>query len=126
MTGSPIFFWFSLWCCSGLLLGPTLFFGGAFPLVNRLYIRSIGDMGRRMGKAYALNTLGALAGSFVAGFVLVPWIGKMNGLRIVILLQFCMSWAAAVCREPSGRPHPLGCCLGGGVPSNCPFSQLAC
>ncbi len=75
----------------GLLLAPTLFLGAAFPLVNRLYIQSIGSMGRRMGTAYALNTVGALTGSFVAGFVLVPWVGKMNGLRMVILLQFCLS-----------------------------------
>ncbi|BBO82314.1 hypothetical protein DSCO28_28800 [Desulfosarcina ovata subsp. sediminis] len=74
-----------------VLLSPTLFLGAAFPLVNRLYVQSIDDMGRRLGTAYALNTVGALAGSFVAGFVLVPWVGKMNGLRLVILLQFCLS-----------------------------------
>ena len=75
----------------GVLLLPTVFLGAAFPLVNRLYVQSIGAMGRRLGTAYALNTLGALTGSFVAGFVLVPWVGKMNGLRLVILLQFCLS-----------------------------------
>ena len=74
-----------------VLLAPTLLLGAAFPLVNRLYVQSIADMGRRLGTAYALNTLGALAGSVVAGFVLVPWVGKMNGLRLVILLQFCLS-----------------------------------
>jgi spermidine synthase len=74
-----------------VLLPPTLFLGAAFPLVNRLYVQSIGTMGRNLGTAYALNTLGALAGSFAAGFVLVPWLGKMNGLRLVILLQFSLA-----------------------------------
>ena len=74
-----------------VLLAPTLLLGAAFPLVNRLYVQSIEDMGRRLGTAYALNTVGALAGSLFAGFVLVPWVGKMNGLRLVILLQFCLS-----------------------------------
>ncbi len=74
-----------------VLLTPTIFLGAAFPLVNRLYVQSVGAMGRRLGTAYALNTVGALAGSFVAGFVLVPWLGKMNGLRLVILLQFFLS-----------------------------------
>ena len=74
-----------------VLLPPTLFLGGAFPLVNRLYVQSINDMGRRLGTAYALNTVGALAGSLVAGFVLVPLVGKMNGLRIVIFFQFFLS-----------------------------------
>ncbi len=74
-----------------VLLTPTLFLGGAFPLVGRLYVQSVDDMGRRLGTAYALNTLGALTGSFVAGFVLVPWVGKMNGLRLIVLLQFAVS-----------------------------------
>ena len=105
-----------------LLMAPTLFWGAAFPLVNRLCVRSMGSMGRRMGTAYALNTLGALAGSFIAGFVLVPWVGKMNGLRLVILLQFCLSCGvlfymgtfvrrSAGCRIAVAGVAGLGCLL---------------
>ena len=74
-----------------VLLVPTLFSGAAFPLVNRLYSRSMDTMGRSIGTAYALNTVGALAGSFIAGFVLIPWVGKANGLRLVILIQFSLA-----------------------------------
>ncbi|WP_319408306.1 fused MFS/spermidine synthase [uncultured Desulfosarcina sp.] len=74
-----------------LLLAPTLFLGAAFPLVNRLCVHSINGMGRSVGTAYALNTVGALTGSLVAGFVLVPWMGKMNGLRLVIAVQFLIA-----------------------------------
>ncbi len=93
-----------------LLLVPTLLLGAAFPLVNRLYVQSIGNMGRRMGTAYALNTVGALTGSFIAGFVLVPWVGKMNGLRLVILLQFCLSGLVLLflsVKRRKGFPHGL-------------------
>ncbi|MGE0083915.1 MAG: fused MFS/spermidine synthase [Desulfococcaceae bacterium] len=71
-----------------VLLLPTLFMGAAFPLVNRICVPSIKHMGRSLGRAYALNTLGALSGSFVAGFVLIPWLGKENGLRLIIGIQF--------------------------------------
>ncbi|MEZ4526445.1 MAG: fused MFS/spermidine synthase [Desulfobacterales bacterium] len=71
-----------------VLLIPTLFLGAAFPLVNRICVPSIKHMGRSLGRAYALNTLGALTGSFVAGFVLIPWLGKENGLRLIIGIQF--------------------------------------
>jgi spermidine synthase len=74
-----------------VLLAPTLFSGAAFPLVNKLYSRSMGTMGRSLGTAYALNTVGALAGSFIAGFVLIPWLGKADGLRLVILIQFSLA-----------------------------------
>ncbi len=112
----------------GVLLPPTLLLGAAFPLVGRLYVQSIGDMGRRLGTAYALNTVGALIGSFVAGFVLVPWLGKMNGLRLVIFLQFCLSGMLllylTVVKRKAGRYRlaiaaliGIGCLLIGLFPS---------
>ena len=72
----------------GLMLAPTLFLGAAFPLVNRLCIQTLADTGRSVGALYALNTVGGLLGSFVAGFVLIPWLGEMNGLRLVLSIQF--------------------------------------
>ncbi|BBO75332.1 hypothetical protein DSCW_27490 [Desulfosarcina widdelii] len=72
----------------GLMLVPTLFLGAAFPLVNRLCIQTLADTGRSVGTAYALNTVGGLLGSFVAGFVLIPWLGEMNGLRLILSIQF--------------------------------------
>ncbi|MBN1932057.1 MAG: fused MFS/spermidine synthase [Desulfobacterales bacterium] len=74
-----------------ILLTPTFFLGGAFPLVNRLYIQSMAGMGRLLGTAYALNTLGAIIGSLVAGFILIPWLGKENGLRLIILIQITIA-----------------------------------
>ena len=77
-----------------VMLPPTLCSGAAFPLVNRICSRStktLDTLGRSVGTAYALNTLGALTGSFLAGFLLIPWLGKAGGLRLVIFLQFSVS-----------------------------------
>ena len=79
-----------------VLLPPTLFLGAAFPLVTRLCTQSLNALGRTLGTAYALNTVGALAGSCLAGFVLIPWLGKENGLRLVILVQLCTAAAALI------------------------------
>ena len=82
-----------------VLLGPTVMLGATFPLVNRIYARSISLLGRSIGNAYALNTVGAILGSVAAGFVLIPWLGKENGLRFVVVLQFTVAliawWAYA-------------------------------
>lgn len=86
-----------------ILLPSTLFLGAAFPLVNKLYTRSVDRLGRSLGTAYALNTMGALAGSFVAGFVLIPWMGKENGLRLLILIQFSFALLCLMFATP-GRP----------------------
>lgn len=77
-----------------ILIGPTIFMGAAFPLVNKIYARSLPNIGRSIGNAYAVNTIGAILGSFVAGFILIPFIGKENGLRITAGLQLFISIAA--------------------------------
>ena len=79
-----------------ILIGPTLFLGAAFPLVNRIYIQSMSDFGKSLGTAYALNTVGAILGSFMTGFFLVPLIGKENGLRLIIIFQFSMTMLAVI------------------------------
>lgn len=70
----------------GMIL-PTFCLGATFPLVTKIYTSSAASVGRSIGTAYALNTIGAVLGSFVAGFVIVPLVGKATGLSIVIALQ---------------------------------------
>ncbi len=77
-----------------VLLGPSLLLGATFPLVNKLYARNLTHMGQSIGTAYALNTIGAILGSFAAGFLFIPFLGKENSLRLVTGLQFGFSLAA--------------------------------
>jgi spermidine synthase len=77
-----------------VLIGPTIFLGATFPLVGRIYARSLPDIGKSIGTAYAMNTMGAILGSFAAGFILIPLLGKENGLRITAGLQIMVSMLA--------------------------------
>ena len=86
-----------------VLVPPTVLLGATFPLVNRLVIRSMTAMGRTLGRAYALNTVGAIAGSFAAGFVLIPWLGMADGLRLVIMMQFGLAGLALLHGGGFGR-----------------------
>jgi spermidine synthase len=74
---------------------PTLCLGAAFPLVGKIYTPSVSKVGRSIGFAYALNTLGAVLGSFCAGFVLLPLLGKENSLSFLISLQLLASLVIA-------------------------------
>lgn len=60
--------------CSLILLLPTVLMGATFPVVCRIYHRGDG-IGREMGAVYAVNTVGAIAGSIAAGFLLIPGMG---------------------------------------------------
>jgi spermidine synthase len=71
-----------------LMAIPTFFLGAAFPLVNRIFAKSMPMVGRAIGTAYAVNTIGAILGSFTAGFILIPLAGKQQGLAFVFFVQF--------------------------------------
>jgi len=72
---------------SAVVLLPTLLMGAAFPLAVRIYTRSIGTIGRETGTLYAVNTLGAILGSFLSGFVLIPLLGSKNSMVLLIVLS---------------------------------------
>jgi spermidine synthase len=71
----------------GFLFCPTFLLGAAFPLVGKIYTRSVGKIGQSVGYAYAINTIGAVLGSFCAGFVLIPVWGKERAIGLVAALQ---------------------------------------
>ncbi len=73
-----------------IMLGPALLMGAMFPIVVEL----LGDRhaGERVGLAYASNTLGAVLGAALAGFVIMPAIGIAHTL----ILGVALSLAAAL------------------------------
>ncbi|MBU1054212.1 MAG: fused MFS/spermidine synthase [Proteobacteria bacterium] len=104
-----------------ILIGPTIFMGGAFPIVNRIYIRSMNDLGKSLGTAYALNTVGAILGSIAAGYLMIPLIGKENGLRIVIMFQFVTAVLALLTTSTSGLKLTKRAVAGIGLVVSCIF-----
>ena len=56
-----------------ILLVPTTLMGATFPVIVKFYTEQ--KIGKAIGEAYAANNLGAIVGSFAAGFILIPLIG---------------------------------------------------
>lgn len=76
-----------------LLFLPTFLMGGQFPIVIRLVARKLETLGHSVGKVYASNTVGAIIGSFLAGFVLIPWIGIQNTIFVAVGLNLLIGVA---------------------------------
>ena len=57
------------------LLGPALLIGATFPCAMAACASTAVRVGADMGRLYALNTLGAIGGAALTGFLLVPAIG---------------------------------------------------
>lgn len=65
-----------------VVLVPSIAMGASFPLVNAWLHDTMGSVGRRTGVLYLANTLGSVAGSLVAGFVLAPRIGSVASFGV--------------------------------------------
>lgn len=70
-----------------LLLLPTLALGLTFPLVTHLYTTRLDELGKKLGEAYAANTTGAILGSFLGGFVLLPLAGLQHTIELAAVLN---------------------------------------
>jgi spermidine synthase len=72
------------------ILPTTLLLGFAFPIGVRLWTatpRGVAvDSGRRVGIFYAYNVAAGIAGSVVAGFVLIPYLGARRSLVVLAAL----------------------------------------
>ena len=67
------------------VLPATILMGGIFPLTIRIAAARLETVGRDVGSAYALNTLGAIVGSFLSGFVVLPVLGLQKGIYVAVL-----------------------------------------
>jgi spermidine synthase len=82
------------------LLPTALLIGATFPCAAGVLEPGSGGAGRRVGQLYAANTLGAIGGVVLAGFVLVPAVGMHSAITIGAALNFALG-AALLAR---GRP----------------------
>jgi len=90
-----------------ILFWPTLFLGATFPIVNKIYATSLSSLGRSIGRAYAVNTVGAVCGSFAAGFFLIPVLGKEGSLSVLVggqaaLALLVLAW---ILKDRSSQPR---------------------
>jgi spermidine synthase len=58
-----------------VLIVPTTFIGGTFPVMSKIHARRFKELGAKVGTVYSLDTLGAAAGAFLSGFLLIPRLG---------------------------------------------------
>lgn len=90
---------------------PTLLLGMTFPLVVCLFTQNVYRVGSGVGTTYAANTLGAIVGAFVGGFIFLPLAGMQHSIVIGALLNLIVGWALLVADPRPGRMLRLA--LGG-------------
>jgi len=101
----PVDLLFFLRDCAMVSFVPSLLMGLSFPLAGPLLARGNADAGRAAGRAFAVNTIGGVLGSVIAGFLLVPAIGVSGGAAVFVALAGVCGLAAlaAAGAEPRAR-----------------------
>ncbi|MEK1907313.1 MAG: fused MFS/spermidine synthase [Pseudomonas sp.] len=102
------------WALPFILVGlPALLMGGTLPVLIRALAPQAGRLGRAGGGLYAANTAGAIVGTLLAAFVLIPLLGvhgsafaaaALNLLAAAAALGFQRTCSAAV--EPPTKSKP--------------------
>jgi len=81
---------------SMIMLAPTILMGMAVPLAVQICQRGASREGTSVGNVYAVNTIGAIFGALVAGFLLLPVAGLQRGLLVVAGLNLFAGLVAAL------------------------------
>jgi len=71
-----------------VLFVPTFLFGMTFPIAVKIVAGGRQELGRKVGRLYGANTFGGVAGSLVAGFVLIGTLGTHRSIELVAAIIF--------------------------------------
>jgi spermidine synthase len=92
-------------CAFYLMIVPSVLLGLTFPLLLNLASRGAERAGSSVGGIYAANTLGAIAGATLAGFVLLPHWGSFASLRASASVNLLLGLAFVVLMVRVRRGH---------------------
>jgi spermidine synthase len=95
-----------------LVMGaPVFLMGYAYPFIAALVLRRDSTLGRHTGALMACNILGNVAGSLLAGFVLLDMLGTAGTLALLAALLMALGVTAAL-RAPRARVQRAAAALG--------------
>lgn len=92
--GSLIAAAFKFLLCVLLILVPTTLMGGTLPVLSRFVVRSISQVESGVAWLYFFNSFGAVLGSLLAGFVLIPRLGLNLSIVVAAILNLSVGLIA--------------------------------
>ena len=92
VSAAPVGLEFRSLLASLLLFAPaSVALGFVIPYASKLRIASLDETGSTVGRLYALSTIGSIAGTFAAGFILIPFVGSTRTLYLVAAVLFAVA-----------------------------------
>jgi spermidine synthase len=75
-----------------VMLVPATLIGATFPLVGQIAARDPRETGSTVGRIYAINTLGNVAGALLPGLFLLGWLGIQKGILVMAILNISLGF----------------------------------
>lgn len=91
---APAFILFRFIVFAAALVPPAALMGATVPLITEAFARWGRERGRAFGVPFAVNTLGAVGGTLVAAFLLLPGLGLVVTLRVAAAASVLAGLAA--------------------------------
>jgi spermidine synthase len=83
--------WAIIALCTGAFFLPSLFAGVPAPVLAQIGANTAPDSGRALGALFAAGAIGAIAGTLLAGFVFISYLGSTLTLALVALVYVAMA-----------------------------------
>ncbi len=93
-----------------LLIIPTVLMGATLPILSRVVVKRQSRVGQELGGLYAMNTVGAVAGSLVAGFYLIGRLGLHGAIMVAVsgnLIIGIVAFLVSTRRKMADRLSPV-------------------
>lgn len=90
-----------------ILILPTTCMGGTLPLLAKRFTQTMKTAGSSIGILYTINTFGAVLGTFISGFFLIPFLGLRMTALTACLISFIILLVALLLTkgEKTGFHH---------------------
>lgn len=94
-------------CLAFLAVTPATFLMGmTLPTLTSFFVRSLDTASRSLGELYAANTLGAVAGTIIAGFALIEVLGLSTTAFLAVGLNLLAGGVAIIASRRVGPVEP--------------------
>ena len=74
-----------------IILIPTSFMGAVFPVALKAYAKDFDKIAEDTGSLYSINTIGAVVGAILCGFLLIPYLGLDKTELIASLINMTIA-----------------------------------
>ncbi len=82
---------------------PTMLMGALLPVVVRICIGGLKQLGLGVGRIYAIDSGGCVLGAFVAGFFLIPYLGLARAITLLAVTNVLLGFVSFVINPAMSR-----------------------